>query len=387
MIWQRGRECPGVLVELSERGCRIETEPVVPGSTIDVAVEAGGMSVSFTGTAVNQSKGSVGTAILAASWRAQQTIKALVHGNVPAAIPAACPSPRRILALGAGGGKILAQLKMIELLEQTLGKSCVNHFDMFAGSSSGALVLGLLAAGKSTSMAREMILSGSTTLGFANPLFSGNLLDKNALHRAVDHTFGELKLGDLQVPFFTVSRNFSSAGHTCYASWTEPEWKFTGVLKRATAIPVLLGSHDNEMDGGAGLFVNPLELLLRQLRSQRSLTDGCEVLYLDAGLDPSGEGEGSGLFKGNVLSQLLWLIGTMLRDLNLAATDRITSEFPRVIYRPYFFTFSKAYDISRKSDLMDAEKEVALRAGDFAAWVRDRAPDQESSIESHGLQG
>lgn len=340
------------------------------GATVDIFALLSGIPILITATIVNFSAEGIGVATLAIGDAGHKLMGQAIEGasidgeGMPAAI-----QPRRVLALGAGGGKIVGQLKMIEILERVIGAPVTSFFDLFAGCSSGALVLALLSAGYSLAEAREVMTSSIQRLGFAN-FFLNNLMDKAEFHRRIDESFGTRLLDALSPPLFTLSRNFNSSIHRHYSAWSEGKHRIAAILKRATAIPVLLGAHENEMDGGAGLFINPVELLLRVMRHKGLLQPGLKVVYIDAGFDPLVRSSRLPAIGDNILTQLLWVIGAMQRDLNVLATDRIASEFPGVDYCPYFFTFSKAYDLSRRDDFFLAEEEVENRSGQFEQWCR-----------------
>ncbi|MCE9597575.1 MAG: PilZ domain-containing protein [Spirochaetia bacterium] len=363
------------LVDVSRTGCRLEMQDQIylpSGATIDVFVTLGDAPCLITGHVINSIANNVGIATLAMSDSAQRRIgealRAQLSGNRTGSPPSV---PRKVLALGAGGGKILGQLKMLETLEAYLGGPITDHFDMLAGCSSGALILAMIARGSSIAEIRTTITGNIKGLGFAGMFALSNLISKAGFHNGIDESFGSMQMAELTKPLFTLSRNFKSSIHKTYSTWSEGNLRISTVLKRATAIPVLMGAHENEMDGGAGLYINPVEIFLRVLRHSGSLAPDLQVLYLDSGFDPLGRPEGFAALNDNVISQLFWIIGTMQRDLNVLATDRIVNEFPNVKYTPYFFTYSRSYDLSKTGDFYAAESEVEGRADQFRQWLVD----------------
>jgi patatin-like phospholipase/acyl hydrolase len=56
---------------------------------------------------------------------------------------------RKILALDGGGIRGIIPVRCLVTFEQLAGKRCFEFFDMIAGTSVGAIIGGLLAAGKS----------------------------------------------------------------------------------------------------------------------------------------------------------------------------------------------------------------------------------------------
>ena len=60
------------------------------------------------------------------------------------------PQTRRILACDGGGIRGIITLQCLKKLEDRVGR-LVQYFDMFAGTSTGAMIAGGLAAGKDSS--------------------------------------------------------------------------------------------------------------------------------------------------------------------------------------------------------------------------------------------
>ncbi|MBL8019249.1 MAG: PilZ domain-containing protein [Leptospirales bacterium] len=365
------------LLDVSRTGCRVELrEParLSPGVSVDVSFSLDEEPVLITGYVINTTDRQIGVSTLACSDSSERAIVAALRGEHLAGTrkpPIHPPSPRNVLALGAGGGKILGQLKMLETLETFLGKTLLSHFDMFAGCSSGALILALIANGRSIAEIRELVTANIKGFSIPGLFIFSNLLNKTEFHRGIDRNFGDARFGDLQRPMFTLSRNFKSSIHRHYATWSEGSLPVASILKRATAIPVLMGTHENEMDGGSGLFINPVEMFLRVLRHSESIKDDLNVLYVDSGFDPLLRPESISGIDGNVISQLFWIIGAMQRDLNILATDRIVNEFPGVRYSPYFFTYSRSYDLSKQKDFYAAEADAQSHSVAFTDWLRE----------------
>lgn len=366
------------LVEASLEGCRITTDATELrlGTTVDISFEMSGSPALITGVPFNKRDQSYGISILAIGWNTHAQIASRIAGRTSSpggAAPGTGPSMpiRRALVLGAGGGKILAQLRQLSALEEMLGRPLQEYFDILCGASSGALLLSLIAAGRTTEEIRTSVLEQVQALPFSGIFTLHRLLDRSRIHSFLESMLGPRSLGNLARPFLTVSRRFGGALHRTYCSWNEPDLVASAVIRKAIAVPVLLGVEEGEMDGATGLFVNPAELLFRELRGRDLLQRGLVAIYLDAGFDPVAAPANSFL-ADNIVSQLLWAIGAMQRDLNLAANDRIAAEFPGVFYAPHFFSFSETYDLTRPSDLLGAEREAIAQLDTFRAWLANQ---------------
>ncbi len=373
-VRHRGQTHGFFLEEVSRSGCRVLApgRPLHNGVTVDISARLGNKPFLVTGVVINSNEEGFGVSILAISEANSALLEDMLAGASPKASDASPQfrDPTNILVLGAGGGKLLAQLKMIDFLEQELGASILDSFDAFAGVSSGALILLSAAAGYETSRIRALLDGSLKRVGWPAFLPFHNLMNKDSMHSMIDSEFASLRFRDLRKPAFACSRNYESSIYKYYSSWEEGDFALAEVIKRAIAIPVLMGTHEGEMDAAVGLFVNPAELLLRFLRHRELLNGPVNLVYIDSGFDPLRQAKPGTFRHQNVLSQLLWSVAVMQRDLNLLANDRIVSEFPRVHYHSYFFTYSRVYDLARNEDFFLAEKEVAANDGPFRAWAR-----------------
>src|SRR5689334_22452194 len=107
---------------------------------------------------------------------------------------------RRILTCDGGGMRAIITLRCLERFEQKVGKSCYEYFDMFAGTSGGAEVIGLLALNKPVSEVVRILYDRRGDM-FDRDLtypFSPKY-HKKSIHRLFKEIYGEnTRLSDLQ---------------------------------------------------------------------------------------------------------------------------------------------------------------------------------------------
>jgi patatin-like phospholipase/acyl hydrolase len=114
----------------------------------------------------------------------------------------------RILSLDGGGYLGLATAAFVEEAERHFRTSCHDRFDLFCGTSTGAIIALALAAGKSGREVVELYRAFGATV-FRNPfpgarflrLLRGaatSLYSNGRLREALREAFGDLTLGDLR---------------------------------------------------------------------------------------------------------------------------------------------------------------------------------------------
>ena len=77
---------------------------------------------------------------------------------------------RRILACDGGGMRAMITLRCLEAFQDDVGMSCYDYFDMFAGTSGGAEVIGLLARDQPVTEVIRILQEGR------DEMFTRNLL-------------------------------------------------------------------------------------------------------------------------------------------------------------------------------------------------------------------
>jgi predicted acylesterase/phospholipase RssA/CRP-like cAMP-binding protein len=111
------------------------------------------------------------------------------------------------IVLGGGGARGMAHIGALKAIQE-LGIP----IDLIGGTSSGALIAGLLARGTDCAtihgQVRERLAAGSL-LDFTLPLLS--LVSGRRISRILDYAFGDLLIEDLSLGYFCVSSNLTRA--------------------------------------------------------------------------------------------------------------------------------------------------------------------------------
>jgi hypothetical protein len=120
---------------------------------------------------------------------------------------------KSILSIDGGGMKGYIPITVLGMLEDMLGKSCYNTFDLFAGTSIGGILACLLASGHDAKSSRDFFTVDGPAIfgkqqcfgwnGLFRPRYSGVPLQK-----CLQNRLGEAKLSDakaLVVPAFDVA--------------------------------------------------------------------------------------------------------------------------------------------------------------------------------------
>jgi hypothetical protein len=366
------------VINISEIGCRIKVDEVTfplmhIGATIDVKILLNSeSSISFTGFIINKFKFEIGITIATIDQAENFKLNSTLVGDIASLVPndpfqGFSNRKRKVLILGPGGGKILAQIQMCKYLEETLGESIYYYFDHFVGVSSGGLICALILKYKSLEIVEKKIkdINFSPKLNFL-PL--NGIFSKNDLFDKIRDEFDNFQFIEKNKTLHLQSRNFqTSILHTLNTSDNSQNtlYKF---LQKSLSIPTLFGTTDNFADGAVGGFLNPTEIFLRFMRLTQSDIMYQLCLYLDAGFDPNTN---SGLGVQNLLNQLFWVLKIGQRDSLFLSVDRVLSEFPEVNFQSFFFSYAQEYSILNTNDILNSSKEIERKREFFQSWLRD----------------
>jgi len=123
-----------------------------------------------------------------------------MSGERPAETP-----PRHILALDGGGVRGIVTLRMLEAFEARVGVRAADFFDLFAGTSTGAIIAVLLAfrrlsAAEILALYRELIgrvFAWSLASSSLGRFFARVMYERGFAEGKLAELFGETRLGDL----------------------------------------------------------------------------------------------------------------------------------------------------------------------------------------------
>ena len=174
----------------------------------------------------------------------------------------------QVLSLDGGGIRGIFSAALLAGLEEDLGQSIIDHFDLVVGTSTGGLIAIGLGAGMTPSDMVDLYVSGKKTI-FPGPrrLRSVRQLLRpkyrvNGLHALLRGVFGERVLGEsripLVIPSFDLGENsvylFKTPHHErLKRDWRVPLWQVAAATTAApTFFPAfsLPSDHVRLVDGG-----------------------------------------------------------------------------------------------------------------------------------------
>ena len=186
---------------------------------------------------------------------------------------------RRILSIDGGGVRGIIPASVLAALESATGKPAREHFDFLAGTSTGAVIAGALAAGIPAERLVSLyerrgpeLFRKIPVLSFLRRVATGTMYDVTTLNRMLGEELGEQagwRMNDVPNDIMITSKGLDD-GHQWYFVKDQPGAKpgRTGGLRlvdcvtASAAAPTYFGPWDvpdigTLVDGGTGVAGNP----------------------------------------------------------------------------------------------------------------------------------
>jgi hypothetical protein len=188
------------------------------------------------------------------------------------------PQTRRILACDGGGIRGIITLHCLKALEERLGveRLCL-YFDMFAGTSTGAMIAGSLAAGAKVSEVIDAYVNDRRKIYTRSPLWLlwplATKYRKGPMRRFLRKTFEDKKLGELpadllitavdtvrsEITFFssfkTLERDEETRQFKRYGTYKDV--RLRDAVEASASAPTYFKAHGRFIDGGSTVYINP----------------------------------------------------------------------------------------------------------------------------------
>ena len=179
------------------------------------------------------------------------------------------PQTRRILACDGGGIRGIITLHCLKALEDRVGP-LVRYFDMFAGTSTGAMIAGALAAGTpvaeliDTYTRRRREIYTRSPLWFLWPL--ATKYRKGPMHRFLRETFEEHRLAGLPADLLITAVDTVRSEITYFSSFklldgerygAYREVRLRDAIEASASAPTYFKAHGRFIDGGSTVYINP----------------------------------------------------------------------------------------------------------------------------------
>lgn len=137
---------------------------------------------------------------------------------------------KKILQIDGGGLKGIIPATVLSHLEETLGKQCCDIFDLITGTSTGAVIGGVLATGATEARTiLDMYINDGPRLfsprvpvaPILGQLFVGSKYDREPFVEQVEKFTNSAKMRDVKTMFMATTMNLCS-GRTHYVYSTDP---------------------------------------------------------------------------------------------------------------------------------------------------------------------
>ncbi|HEY6821391.1 MAG TPA: patatin-like phospholipase family protein [Burkholderiales bacterium] len=215
-------------------------------------------------------------------------------------MPEEQPKKRRILSCDGGGMRAMITLHCLKAFELEVGKTCFEYFDMFAGTSGGAEVIGLLAQGTSVDGVIDILTNRRDDMfsrwiigNYPWPLVTK--YRKRPIHLLFKEIYdAKRRLCDLdrdimicsvdtvrsETAFFT---SFRLPGGGRYGTYKDV--RLRDAVEASMSAPTFWKAHGRFVDGGIGTYNNPcyaaaveaLRYSSDRENGQPSIYDGAEI--------------------------------------------------------------------------------------------------------------
>jgi hypothetical protein len=179
---------------------------------------------------------------------------------------------RALLCLDGGGIRGIMTIQLLKELEQQAGAPCHQIFDMVAGTSTGGIIAGLVAAGRTAVEIEQLYRTFVTKVFTRRDLFASQLLNppaftKKSYRRILKETLGDVSLRDVcdrtGMDVLITAHDVAEGEQTFFSYLRErPDNVYAGVLLRAVmeatmSAPTYFSPMERFVDGGTTTYNNP----------------------------------------------------------------------------------------------------------------------------------
>lgn len=180
---------------------------------------------------------------------------------------------RIILTIDGGGMRGIFTLQLLKKLEELAGGPIYEWCDMVAGTSTGAIIAGLIATKRTAAQIEELykqlvgrVFTKRGTL--ANRFYNPPAFDKKNYRRLLKETVGDVTLAELSratgLDMLFTSKDMAAGEETFFTCFDNDGIKGTykdallrGVLEATMSAPTYFAPFERFVDGGTTTFNNP----------------------------------------------------------------------------------------------------------------------------------
>lgn len=184
------------------------------------------------------------------------------------------PSRRVILSLDGGGMRGILTIQLLKQLEAAAGLPCYDLFDMVAGTSTGAIIAGLITTGH-TAAEIEQLYESLVTQVFDHRLLGNRFInppafDKEKYRKLLYRTIGDITLEQAckgkDLDLMITSKDLSAAEETFFSCFKQDDGSYYGtykdvllrsVMEATMSAPTYFYPLERFVDGGTTTYNNP----------------------------------------------------------------------------------------------------------------------------------
>jgi hypothetical protein len=179
---------------------------------------------------------------------------------------------RAILCLDGGGIRGIMTIQLLKELEQQAGAPCHQIFDMVAGTSTGGIIAGLVASGRSAIEIEQLYGTFVTKVFTRRDIFANQFLNppawsKGSYRRILKETLGDVTLRDVcdrtGIDMLITAHDVSEGEETFFSYLRErPNNAYAkvllrGVMEATMSAPTYFTPMERFVDGGTTTYNNP----------------------------------------------------------------------------------------------------------------------------------
>ena len=179
---------------------------------------------------------------------------------------------RALLCLDGGGIRGIMTIQLLKELEQQAGAPCHQIFDMVAGTSTGGIIAGLVAAGRTAVEIEQLYRTFVTKVFTRRDIFANQFVNppawtKGSYRRILKETLGDVTLRDVcdktGIDFLITAHDVAEGEETFFSYLRErPTNAYAKVLLRAVmeatmSAPTYFTPMERFVDGGTTTYNNP----------------------------------------------------------------------------------------------------------------------------------
>jgi uncharacterized protein len=204
---------------------------------------------------------------------------------------------RIILSLDGGGMRGILTIQLLKQLEQVAGIPCYQLFDMVAGTSTGAIIAGLIVTGHSAleieGLYEDLVKKVFHKKTFGNRFFNPPQFAKDVYRDLLRKVIGEIKIEEAcrqtDLDLMITSMDMAASEETFFSCFKQPNNSMYGtykdlllraVMEATMSAPTYFHPLERFVDGGTTTYNNPsLAAFMEAVSYSCPDANACKQIY------------------------------------------------------------------------------------------------------------